>query len=721
MTTFTPDTQFGNFRILRLLGQGGMADVYEAEDTNIGRKVAIKILPLAFSRDEERAKRFAKEIQACAQLDHPNIVSVFDVGEVNDLHYYCMTVLPGGDLKSRLKKGEIEPNKALRIAREVASALDFAHEKGFIHRDVKPENILFGEDGRAVLTDFGIVRATTGGTRMTGTGLSIGTPHYMSPEQARGKEVDGRSDLYALGVVLYEMLTGRVPFDATDSLAIGIMHLQESVPPLPARLGHYQPLIDNLLAKEPEERYQSGRELIADLERASRRERVDSRRSGTRIVKAVRKPKAVSATSGESAGGRSRNVVWLGLGAGCALAMVLVVYFIQDQQSTPTVVPGGSVSLPIGASSPQDEESTVESPEPPETGWVRIDGAPDEAVIFSGTDLIGPGPGAAMEMEVGTHILRVEHPLFEPWTGSVEIDAEVVSAVTVDMEPARGSLAIVTSPAGASIWIDGVRVDGTTPQMLERLEAGQRQIEVRLDRYRPRVEQVLVERDETTRISLELQGGDLVEVDGTWLERDAAIDRWLQIAAAHLESNRLMRPPGRNAHETLLQVLELDPGNQDAAGYMTQIVERYLAMAETAMNEGNLEQAQGLLESAESLNMATQLVSEFQSRLIAAERAAQADAVEQAPTDATAAQASPVHELGRKIGVISELNTTFNFVVIALESGAGSLPNEAIVPLPNDTRVQLDMRRRSGQRVSAVIRVGRMDSLRVGQDVFAPD
>jgi len=131
-----------------------MADVYEAEETSVGRVVALKILPAAFARDEERAGRFAKEIQASAALDHPNIVSVFDVGEVDDLHYYTMSILPGGDLKARLKHGALPEADALRIAREIAGALHYAHEKGFVHRDVKPENILFRQDGSAVLTDF---------------------------------------------------------------------------------------------------------------------------------------------------------------------------------------------------------------------------------------------------------------------------------------------------------------------------------------------------------------------------------------------------------------------------------------------------------------------------------------------------------------------------------------------------------------------------------------
>ena len=263
--TLEPDSQFGKYRILRLLGQGGMADVYEAEDTSIGRRVALKILPEAFARDQERAQRFDTEIRASAALDHPHIVSVFEVGEIDGTHYYSMSVLPGGELKSRIPDGPMPPPDALRITEQIADALDYAHRKGFVHRDVKPENILFSEDGRAVLTDFGIAKATQGGSKMTATGLSIGTPHYMSPEQARGQNLDGRSDLYALGVVLYELLTGKVPFDAQDSIAVGLSHVSDPVPVLPEHLSNYQSLIDGLMAKQADQRYQTGRELIESI------------------------------------------------------------------------------------------------------------------------------------------------------------------------------------------------------------------------------------------------------------------------------------------------------------------------------------------------------------------------------------------------------------------------------------------------------------------------
>jgi serine/threonine-protein kinase PpkA len=178
-----------------------------------------------------------------------------------------MEYVPGGDLKQCLANGALPPQQALEILRQVASALGYAPRQGFVHRDVKPENILFRADGTVVLTDFGIAKAVGAGTRMTATGMTIGTSHYMSPEQARGQEVDGRSDIYSLGVVFYEMLTGNVPYQAADSFAVALKHINDPVPQLSGELAVYQPLLDRMLAKEPDQRFPEAALLIGELER----------------------------------------------------------------------------------------------------------------------------------------------------------------------------------------------------------------------------------------------------------------------------------------------------------------------------------------------------------------------------------------------------------------------------------------------------------------------
>jgi hypothetical protein len=247
-----------------------MATVYLAVQESVDREVALKIMSPALLVDPTFGERFLREAQIAARLHHRHVVGIHDVGHAGDYHYIAMEYVGAGPSLPRDGNAR-DVAFALRVTREIAGALNYAQEKGFVHRDVKPDNILLRDDGSSVLTDFGIARAFDPALRMTKTGAVVGTPHYMSPEQARGKQIDGRSDLYALGVVLYEMLVGRVPFHADDSLAIGIMHITEPVPALPERLAPLQPLIDRLLAKQPEDRFQKGSEVAGAIEEIERR------------------------------------------------------------------------------------------------------------------------------------------------------------------------------------------------------------------------------------------------------------------------------------------------------------------------------------------------------------------------------------------------------------------------------------------------------------------
>jgi serine/threonine-protein kinase PpkA len=250
------------YRIQRQLGQGGMASVYLALQESVQREVALKVMAPTLV-GAEFGERFLREARIAAKLHHPHVVQVHDVGRAGDWHYIAMEYLGGGPLLRPGDGGDIA--FALRVVRQIAGALGYAHARGVIHRDIKPDNILLREDGAAVLTDFGIARASDA-TRMTQAGMIMGTPHYMAPEQATGAAIDGRADLYSLGVVFYELLVGRVPFDATDWIAVGMMHLSQAPPPLPPLLASLQPLLDGLLAKNPDDRFQSGAELAAAIE-----------------------------------------------------------------------------------------------------------------------------------------------------------------------------------------------------------------------------------------------------------------------------------------------------------------------------------------------------------------------------------------------------------------------------------------------------------------------
>lgn len=257
------------YRLVRELGRGGMATVYLAIQEKFDREVAVKIMDRELLHDETFSKRFQRESRIVARLNHPHIIQVYDVGLVDENHYLSMELVTGGELDDRLGSG-LGVKEAFRIIREIARALDFAHSKGFVHRDIKPENILFREEGSAVLSDFGIARGMDNETRITTMGSVVGTPYYMSPEQVTGEKLDGRADLYSLGVVFYKTLTGKVPYDGDSALNIGIRHIKDPVPKLPPGLSKLQPLIDRFMAKAPADRFQSGAEVIEELDRFER-------------------------------------------------------------------------------------------------------------------------------------------------------------------------------------------------------------------------------------------------------------------------------------------------------------------------------------------------------------------------------------------------------------------------------------------------------------------
>jgi tetratricopeptide (TPR) repeat protein len=254
------------YTIEREIGRGGMARVYLAVQKKFGRLVAIKVVSSQFTNDPSFGRRFVREARIIGQLSHPNIVQVYDAGVENDAHYLVMEYLRGGDLNRRFEDG-MHIQAVLAVVKDMARALDYAHQKGYVHRDIKPENILFREDGSAVLSDFGIAKVLRSEAPFTRHGTVVGTPQYMSPEQAAGRQLDGRSDLYSLGVVFFRMLTGDVPYDADSAVSVGIKHLQEPIPRLPGHLEPFQHVIDRVLAKRPEDRYQTGAELIAGIDR----------------------------------------------------------------------------------------------------------------------------------------------------------------------------------------------------------------------------------------------------------------------------------------------------------------------------------------------------------------------------------------------------------------------------------------------------------------------
>lgn len=262
----------GRYELIEKIGEGGMAIVYKAKCRLLNRYVAIKILRPEFTKDEQQfVENFRRESQAAAGLSHPNIVSVYDVGQEGNIHFIVMELVEGKTLSELIEeKGRLDYKEAINITRQVASALSLAHKNQIVHRDIKPHNILITNTGVAKLADFGIAKAVSASTIIGGNNKVMGSVHYFSPEQARGAYVDERSDIYSLGIVLYEMLTGKVPFDGDNPISIALMHINDPMPPVSAEVPGIPPQLEKIIMKATDKyqtnRYRTADEMIEDLD-----------------------------------------------------------------------------------------------------------------------------------------------------------------------------------------------------------------------------------------------------------------------------------------------------------------------------------------------------------------------------------------------------------------------------------------------------------------------
>lgn len=315
----TDSVQVSGYKLVQKIGEGGMATVYLAMQESLDREVALKIMAPTLAANETFREQFLKEGRIAAKLTHPHLMTVHDIGSDRGVYYLASEYLPAGTLRDRMQRLNVAD--VLEIVRDVASGLSYAHEMGFVHRDVKPGNIMFRSNGSAVLADFGIAKAIKSVSAATMAGNAIGTPDYMSPEQAQATPVDGRSDLYSLGAVLFECVAGRKPYEAGDAYAVALMHVTEPVPKLPEKLAWLQPLIDKSMAKQPADRFATGDALVAELDRllaanpqmdAVLRESRSARRRAVSAAKAA--PSAANPASARK---------WILLGGSVAAAVVI--------------------------------------------------------------------------------------------------------------------------------------------------------------------------------------------------------------------------------------------------------------------------------------------------------------------------------------------------------------------------------------------------------------
>jgi len=433
MSSSPPPFTIPGYRLLRRLGAGGMATVWLARQESLSRLVAIKVLAGDGAASDELVRRFENEARTIARLDHPNIVQIHDVGRTSTGQiYYTMPHLPKGDLAARNLRDD--PERVLAVVRALAEALGCAHEHGIVHRDVKPENVLFDARDRPMLADFGIALSGSQPSRVTGEGMTIGSSGYMSPEQARGQPIDGRSDLYSLGVVAYELLTGEMPFQGGDALAIALAHIEKPIPRLPVTRRVWQPLIDRALAKDPDERFQSAEEMIAATDVIARRLRRLPRHGVARGWRGL-------AERFIAIPRRQRAVLLAGVLLVALALLLLASPRTGDRLTAAPAPPAATAPVPAGASVGADTATSVPGDALAGTRAQRLRDAADALVAGR---LAGPGGAADHYLAV----LAVEPGQADARTGIASVlealAGQAASAIAED-RTAAASEALATA------------------------------------------------------------------------------------------------------------------------------------------------------------------------------------------------------------------------------------------------------------------------------------
>lgn len=618
------------FQTEKLIGEGGMATVYLARQESLGRRVALKILR-RFD-DPVQAGRFLTEGRILAGLNHHNIITIFDIGVFKDTLFIAMEYQESGSLEERIRAG-LSPSVALGILEGIGSCLDFVHRKGIIHRDVKPANILFHQDGVPKLTDFGIAKQLDDDQELTLDGSAFGSPYYISPEQAESRVLDGRTDIYSLGIVFYEMLTGHKPFVGESHVHTIMAHLQEPIPALPENLTAYQPLLDRMTAKDPDERFDSAGELVGFVR--AMRLYVDGAVTGSYRV--PRKPAIPDTPAGDQHPPKARQFsrAWPHLLWGTVISGLLMggVWIFRDQWGTlvgqgiasqSTIVLSRtpiSKPAPISVSAPERNKSgSLASASPLETG---------ESASGNGLQNTAPGlESVNAEQQAPQDGLQLSEESFDESSEQLgQVQALLVKALDGEAEavdtPAEPSPAILEQGlTQQSPIVDVAENDSTDPEAgelgpvstspskdVEQLAGDVLDPDVQelqplsdaqqLALAQPREESALIEPDgidappanpaaDTARGTTE----DAVEVALTE-EAEAAspIEQWMQAAQQAVAEYRLTLPADHSALYYYRKVLEQDAEHSAAHKGIMVIGDRYAALSRNALKSGELDKA----------------------------------------------------------------------------------------------------------------------------------
>ncbi|HEX4807151.1 MAG TPA: protein kinase [Conexibacter sp.] len=423
MSTLLGTTLNGRYRLEARIGTGGMSSVYRAMDETLERPVAIKLMNREIATDSDQLERFRREARAVAQLSHPHIVGVIDYGEDQGRPYIVLEYVEGETLKERIRRnGELDVSEAVAYAIEIARALGCAHARHIVHRDVKPQNVLIDEEGSAKVTDFGIARSLDD-DGLTADGRVLGTTDYVSPEQALGHAVTGQSDLYSLGIVLFEMLTGGVPFRGENQVAVAMKHVREELPDVqtlrPEVSASLAAVVDRATAKDLHERYRSDEELIADLENVLA---LEAARSGSATGEATTVLRTLpSATRRRLPLHLRSHPAWLAVAALAAVAVLaaaIVVIGDRTHRGTGTQLTAGAgplAAVGLNSDAAHDYDPLGDGAEHPDQTAFAIDGNPETVWTtesYDGGDLGKAGVGLALDAAPGAVFrrLRVQTP-----------------------------------------------------------------------------------------------------------------------------------------------------------------------------------------------------------------------------------------------------------------------------------------------------------------------